>query len=97
MFTQTTTPTWFGRTIGKTGEAVKEHPIAAIGLALGLGYFLGFALAGRSRSMLVRTAAFAVGSAAVSVARERVTRVLAMHARSWLDERDRQYAPRATA
>ena len=34
----TTKPTWFGRAVGKTGEAIKSHPIAAIGVALGLGY-----------------------------------------------------------
>jgi hypothetical protein len=34
----TTKPTWFGRMVDKSGEVIKAHPIAAIGVALGLGY-----------------------------------------------------------
>jgi ElaB/YqjD/DUF883 family membrane-anchored ribosome-binding protein len=36
----TTKPTWFGRMASKTGETIKAHPIAAIGVALGLGYVI---------------------------------------------------------
>lgn len=36
----TTKPTWFGRTLARTGETIKEHPIAAVGAAFGLGYLL---------------------------------------------------------
>lgn len=30
-------PTWLGRAIEKTGDTIKKHPIATIGIALGLG------------------------------------------------------------
>ena len=35
-------PTWFGRALDKTGNTIKNHPIAAIGIAgitpVGVGY-----------------------------------------------------------
>ena len=31
-------PNWFGRVMNTTGEAIKAHPIATIGIAIGLGY-----------------------------------------------------------
>ncbi len=34
----TTKPTWFGRSITKTSDMIKAHPIAAIGVAIGIGY-----------------------------------------------------------
>ena len=36
----TTKPTWLGRAFATTGETIKAHPIAAIGVALGVGYLL---------------------------------------------------------
>jgi hypothetical protein len=36
----TTKPTWLGRVLASTGETIKAHPIAAVGVALGLGYLL---------------------------------------------------------
>ena len=34
----TTKPTWFGRVVTKTGDTIKAHPIAAVGIAIGVGY-----------------------------------------------------------
>lgn len=34
----TTKPTWFGRSITRTSDMIKAHPIAAIGVAIGIGY-----------------------------------------------------------
>ncbi|HEY6036508.1 MAG TPA: hypothetical protein VIV58_19655 [Kofleriaceae bacterium] len=34
----TTKPTWFGRAINTTSDMIVAHPIAAIGVALGIGY-----------------------------------------------------------
>jgi len=34
----TTKPTWFGRTVDRASELVRAHPIAAVGIALGIGY-----------------------------------------------------------
>jgi len=31
-------PTWFKSAVSKTGEMIKAHPIAAIGVAVGAGY-----------------------------------------------------------
>ena len=36
----TAKPTWFGRAVGKAGETIKAHPIAAIGVTLGLSYLI---------------------------------------------------------
>lgn len=34
----TTKPTWFGRAINTTSDTIVAHPIAALGIALGVGY-----------------------------------------------------------
>ena len=33
-------PSWLKKTVDRTGEAIKAHPIAAIGIAIGSGYLL---------------------------------------------------------
>ena len=33
-------PSWLKKAIGKTTEAIKAHPVAAVGIAVGSGYLL---------------------------------------------------------
>jgi hypothetical protein len=76
------------------GATIARHPWPAVAIALTVG--AGIALAERSRSTLVRAASLAIGSALIASARELLAGKLAEHAHSWLDERDRKWAPRAT-
>ena len=33
-------PSWLSSFVGKTGETIKAHPLAAVGIALGFGYLV---------------------------------------------------------
>jgi hypothetical protein len=66
--------------------AISEHPWSSLALAFVIG---GWFADVRPRGRMARTAASVLGTVALAVLRGAATRHLAVHAKSWIDQRVR--------
>jgi hypothetical protein len=71
----------------KTRELIATHPIAAVGIALGLGY----AIAMRPKSAISRLLISTAVGTSFAVLRELATQRVVTGTRSWLDEQVRAH------